>query len=146
MRITLFTFILAILCSTSQANDHSLPNVIIFLADDLGYAELGCQGNTDIPTPHIDKLAAGGIRFTNGYVTNSYCSPSRAGLLTGRYQNRFGYESNMVGHHNEDPNQGLPMEEITLAEHLLEAGYVSSIIGKWHQGGTAKYPPLSSGL
>ncbi len=120
------------------AQDGELPNIIIFLADDLGYEELGCQGNTDIPTPNIDQIAQDGIRFTNGYVCNSYCSPSRAGLLTGRYPNRFGYESNIVGHQNEDPNLGLPMEETTLAEYLLEAGYVSAIIGKWHQGGTAK--------
>lgn len=127
-------------------NTSSLPNIVLFLADDLGYAELGCQGNRDIPTPHIDQIAKNGIRFTNGYVTNSYCSPSRAGMLTGRYQNRFGYESNMVGAQNEDPNLGLPPSEITLAEHLLEAGYVSAIIGKWHQGGTAKYHPYRQGF
>lgn len=132
--------------SGNQAEAQQKPNFILFLADDLGYAELGCQGNTDIPTPHIDQLAANGIRFTNGYVTNSYCSPSRAGLLTGKYQNRFGYNSNIVGAQNEDPNLGLPPEEITLAEHLLEAGYVSAVIGKWHQGGTAKYHPYRQGF
>jgi len=129
-----------------SAQNGELPNIVIFLADDLGYEELGCQGNTDIPTPNIDQIASDGIRFTNGYVCNSYCSPSRAGLMTGRYPNRFGYESNIVGHQNEDPNLGLPMEETTLAEYLLEAGYVSAIIGKWHQGGTAKYHPYRQGF
>lgn len=128
----------------SQTN--SPPNIVLFLADDLGYAELGCQGNRDIPTPNIDKIAQNGIRFTNGYVCNSYCSPSRAGLLTGRYPNRFGYESNIVGAQNEDPNLGLPPSEHTLAEYLLESGYVSALIGKWHQGGTAKYHPYRQGF
>ncbi len=134
-----------LMCSIAvKAQD--LPNVVILLADDLGYAELGCQGNTDIPTPHIDQLAAHGIRFTNGYVTNSYCSPSRAGLLTGRYPNRFGYETNLIGAQNEDPNLGLPPKETTLAEYLLDAGYISGILGKWHQGGTAKYHPHRQGF
>ncbi|MEM7374365.1 MAG: sulfatase [Bacteroidota bacterium] len=122
------------------------PNIILLLADDLGYAELGCQGNTDIPTPNIDQLAENGVRFSQGYVTNSYCSPSRAGLLTGRYPNRFGYETNIVGAQNEDPRLGLPPAEITLAEYLLESGYVSGLIGKWHQGGTARYHPMRQGF
>jgi arylsulfatase B len=141
---TLFLLLLSCLSYITLAQQK--PNIVLFLADDLGYAELGCQGNTDIPTPNIDRLAANGVRFTDGYVTNSYCSPSRAGLLTGRYQNRFNYNSNIVGHQNEDPNLGLPMEETTLAEHLLEAGYVSAAIGKWHQGGTAKYHPYRQGF
>lgn len=141
---TLFLLLLSSLSFVTLAQQK--PNIVLFLADDLGYAELGCQGNTDIPTPNINRLAANGVRFTDGYVTNSYCSPSRAGMLTGRYQNRFNYNSNIVGHENEDPNLGLPMEETTLAEHLLEAGYVSAVIGKWHQGGTAKYHPYRQGF
>ncbi len=128
------------------SQEYELPNIVVFLADDLGYAELGCQGNTDVPTPNIDQIAKNGVRFTQGYVNNSYCSPSRAGILTGRYPNRFGYDSNIVGHQNEDPNLGLPMDEMTIAEYLLEAGYVSGIFGKWHQGGTAKYHPFRQGF
>src|SRR4051794_31232793 len=70
------------------------PNVVILLADDMGYADVGFQGCKDIPTPNIDGLARKGVRFTSGYVSGPYCSPTRAGLLTGRYQNRFGHEFN----------------------------------------------------
>ncbi len=73
------------------------PNIVVLIADDLGYGELGCQGNPQIPTPHIDSIASNGVRFTDGYVTASYCSASRAGFMTGRYQTRFGYEFNPIG-------------------------------------------------
>ena len=122
------------------------PNVVVIFIDDLGYGELGCQGNREIPTPHIDSLAAEGVRFTDGYVTASYCSPSRAGLMAGRYQTRFGYELNPVGAHNEDPRAGLPASEVTLAEHLRDAGYTTALIGKWHLGGTAAFHPLRHGF
>src|SRR5262245_56863440 len=79
------------------------PNVIIFLADDEGYGELGCQGNKEIPTPHIDSIAKNGVRFTNGYVSGPYCSPTRAGLMTGRYQTRFGHEFNAGGPYGTPP-------------------------------------------
>lgn len=122
------------------------PNIVILLADDLGYGELGCQGNPQIPTPHIDSIAAGGVRFTSGYVTAAYCSASRAGLLTGRYQTRFGYEFNPVGASNEDPEAGLPVGQKTLANSLHDAGYTTALIGKWHLGGTAKYHPYRRGF
>jgi len=141
-----FLFLLLFVGGIQLNLAQDLPNIVLFVIDDLGYAELGCQGNTDIPTPNIDQLAENGIRFTQAYVANSYCSPSRAGLMTGRYPNRFGYNSNIVGHQNEDPNLGLPMEETTLAEHLLEAGYVSAAIGKWHLGATAKFHPFRQGF
>jgi len=122
------------------------PNLIVFLADDLGYGELGCQGNPEIPTPHIDSIAANGVRFTAGYVAAPNCSPSRAGLLTGRTPTRFGYEFNPTGALNEDPAFGLPAEEVTVAESLHDAGYTTGLIGKWHQGGTAKYHPFRHGF
>lgn len=120
--------------------------MVLLVADDLGYGELGCQGNSEIPTPNIDSIAANGMRFTQGYVTAAYCSASRAGLMTGRYQTRFGYEFNPIGHHNDDPDAGLPPSETTLPEYLLEAGYVSALIGKWHLGGHAKFHPLRHGF
>ncbi|MFT3920927.1 MAG: sulfatase-like hydrolase/transferase [Myxococcales bacterium] len=76
------------------------PNLIIFYADDLGWGETGCQGNKDIPTPNIDSMATNGVRFTQGYVAATYCSPSRAGLMTGRYPTRFGHEFNAVAQHS----------------------------------------------
>ena len=128
-----------------QAQEQA-PNIVLLLADDLGYGELGCQGNDQIPTPHIDSIAKNGIRFTDGYVTASFCSASRAGLLTGRYQTRFGHEFNPTGAHNEDPAAGLPVREITLAQHLHRVGYRTGLIGKWHLGGTAPYHPLRRGF
>jgi len=129
-----------------NADQASRPNIVLLLADDLGYGELGCQGNPQIPTPHIDSIAAEGVRFTDGYVAASYCSASRAGLLSGRYPTRFGYEFNPIGHHNEDPEVGLPDGETTLAEHLRDAGYATGLIGKWHLGGHARYHPLRRGF
>jgi len=117
------------------------PNVIVFYADDLGWGELGCQGNPQIPTPHIDSLAKGGVRCTQGYVAATYCSPSRAGLLTGRYPTRFGHEFNAVANHS-----GLALTETTLPARLKEAGYATVCIGKWHLGGTEPYRPTSRGF
>lgn len=132
-------------CQAADANPGR-PNIVIFLADDLGYGELGCQGNSQIPTPHIDTIAANGLRFTNGYVTAPFCAASRAGLLTGRYQTRFGFEFNPIGPANEDPAIGLPRNQLTLAEHLHDAGYATALIGKWHLGGTAAYHPQRRGF
>ncbi len=131
--------------SASEQVAHN-PNIIIFFADDLGYGELGCQGNPEIPTPHIDALAAHGMRCTSGYVTGPNCSPSRAGLLTGRTPTRFGYEFNPTGARNEEPGIGLPSEEVTIAEVLQNAGYTTGLIGKWHQGGSAAYHPCRHGF
>lgn len=122
------------------------PNIVVLIADDLGYGELGCQGNPQIPTPHIDSIASNGVRFTDGYVTASYCSASRAGFMTGRYQTRFGYEFNPIGAHNDDPNVGMPLSQRTLAEMLRDAGYATGLVGKWHLGGAAPYHPLRHGF
>jgi len=122
------------------------PNIVLLFADDLGYGELGCQGNSQIPTPHIDSIAKNGIRFTAGYVTAPYCSASRAGLMSGRYQTRFGYEFNPIGADNENPNAGLPASQVTLARHLKNVGYTTALIGKWHLGGHAKFHPLRRGF
>jgi arylsulfatase B len=136
----------ALSLAVSAAAQPSPPNVVLIFVDDLGYGELGCQGNPEIPTPHIDSIAAQGIRCTDGYVTAPYCSASRAGIMTGRYQTRFGYEFNPIGAHNEDPQAGLPPSERTLANQLHDAGYTTALIGKWHLGGTAAYHPLRRGF
>ena len=137
--------LLASLMGTTLADERP-PNIVILFADDLGYGELGCQGNKDIPTPNIDAIAANGVRCTAGYVTAPNCSPSRAGLLTGRTPTRFGYEFNPTGAKNEEPGFGLPVEEITIAETLQAAGYTTGLIGKWHQGGAARYHPFRHGF
>lgn len=133
----------AVLMSASASDQ---PNIVVLFADDLGYGELGCQGNREIPTPHIDSIAHNGVRFTDGYVAGPNCSPSRAGLLTGRIPTRFGYEFNPTGALNERPGFGLPTAEITIAEALQNAGYTTGLIGKWHQGGTADYHPFRHGF
>jgi len=124
----------------------SRPNIVLIIADDLGYGELGCQGNLQIPTPNIDAIAKNGIRFTSGYVSAPNCSPSRAGILTGKYQTRFGYENNPIGAKNDDPGYGLPTDQKTMAEILHNNGYATAVIGKWHLGGTAKYHPMRRGF
>ncbi|NQY37215.1 MAG: sulfatase-like hydrolase/transferase [Alteromonadaceae bacterium] len=109
------------------------PNLIIILTDDQGYKDVGFNGSTDIKTPNIDIIAKEGTRFTNGYVSYPVCGPSRAGLLTGRYQDRFGFTSNPT----MDPTiaqNGIPTTEKNIAEILKPAGYTSAIIGKWHMG------------
>ena len=132
-----------------QWNGHSQnaqkPNIIIILVDDMGYADVGFNGCKDIPTPNIDRIATNGVKFTNGYVCFSVCGPSRAGLLTGRYPQRFGYERNPQYRPN-DPNMGLPKTESTLAEALKKVGYKSGIIGKWHQGADISNHPLNRGF
>ena len=143
-RITAFALLLFLLASlTAHARR---PNIIVLLADDLGYGELGCYGGKDIPTPHIDSLAKQGVRLTDGYVTAPFCAASRAGLITGRYQTRFGFEFNPIGAKNEDPAIGLPVDERTIADDLRDAGYATSLVGKWHLGGTAKYHPQRRGF
>ena len=142
-----FTLVALLFMAASEvAAEADNPNIIVLLADDLGYGELGCQGNEEIPTPHIDSIAANGVRFTNGYVTGPNCSPSRAGFLSGRIPTRFGYENNPIGHRNENPTIGFPASETTLAETMQDAGYTTGLLGKWHLGGTAAYHPFRHGF
>ena len=131
--------IILIYCAASIADRK--PNIVLIVADDLGYADLGFQGVKDIPTPGLDALAAGGIRLTNGYVTGTWCSPSRAALMTGRYQQRFGDNG-----HESTPGYGLDLEETTLADRLRTAGYTTGLVGKWHLGEDPKFHPMQRGF
>lgn len=131
--------------SLSKAGDAGKPNLIVIMADDLGYWDVGFNGCTDIPTPGIDSIAANGIKFSNGYVSYSVCSPSRAGFITGRYQQRFGHERNPLYRPN-DPTSGLPLSETTIADSLGKVGYHCGVIGKWHLGAHKKYHPLNRGF
>src|SRR6187549_882050 len=115
------------ICSAAPQVKEGKPNILFIVGDDMGYADVGFHGCKDIPTPNLDALAASGVRFTSGYVSGPYCSPTRAGMLTGRYQSRFGHEFNPDG-----PGNGLPLTEQTLADRLKPAGYATGLVGKWH--------------
>ena len=121
------------------------PNILVILADDLGYADVGFTGAEEIYTPRLDNLAHNGVIFRNGYVTHPYCGPSRAGLVTGRYQARFGMENNPT-YSPFDRHMGLPVGERTIADRLKEAGYRTGIIGKWHLGAAPPFHPNNRGF
>lgn len=140
IRIVLFSCLLA-LC----INASTKTNFIIIVADDLGYADTGFTGSTIVETPNLDRLAKNGVIFKNGYVTHPYCGPSRAGLITGRYQARFGMEINL-SYSPYDLHQGLPLDEKTFARRLQPAGYRTGIIGKWHLGASEPFHPNNRGF
>jgi arylsulfatase A-like enzyme len=122
------------------------PNVVLILADDLGYADLGVQGSKDIRTPQVDSIARNGVRFNNGYVSCPVCSPTRAGLMTGRYQQRFGHELNPGPADQAAENFGLPLSETTVANRMKALGYTTGITGKWHLGYRPEFHPLKRGF
>ncbi len=143
-RIAGFLLSLSALAMDGQAAEARKPNILVILADDLGYADVGFHGCRDIPTPNLDALATGGVRFSSGYVTGPYCSPTRAALLTGRYQQRFGHEFNPGREGSTE--FGLPLSETTIADRLRSAGYTTGLVGKWHLGATPKFHPQRRGF
>jgi arylsulfatase A-like enzyme len=123
------------------------PNIVVLYADDLGYADLSATGCKDVATPHIDSLAKNGVRFANGYVTACVCSPSRAGLMTGRYQQRFGFDANAEGGRNTDKGpRALDLKQVTFAQRFKELGYATGLVGKWHLGAQGDYLPTKHGF
>jgi len=134
-RLVLMLFLFNI---TSQAFAQQKPNIILIMADDMGYGDLGCYGQQQIKTPNIDALAAGGIKFTNYYAGNTVCAPSREALLTGMHTGHTYIRGNFLTDEKEDP--ALPAEKKTTAEYLKGAGYTTALIGKWGLGGVGKGP------
>ena len=142
---TLLALGATVLAAANQPSPARPPNLIVIMTDDLGYADVGFNGCKDIPTPNLDSIARSGVRFTSGYVTFPVCSPSRAGFLTGRYPQRFGYERN-PRFQPENRISGLALTETTLPEALGKVGYRSGIIGKWHLGAHPDLHPLKRGF
>ena len=127
--------------SDSETPAPSKPNILLILADDAGFVDFGFQGSTDLETPNIDILARNGVVFTDAHVSATVCSPSRAGLLTGRYQQRFGHEANLP-----PADQGMDPDERTLADALKQLGYRTALFGKWHLGAEDTYHPNNRGF
>jgi len=131
--------------TTQASSPEPKPNVILIVADDLGYGDLGSYGATDIDTPHLDRLASTGVRLTQGYVSSPYCGPSRAGLMTGRYQQRHGFRTN-PSNWPVDRDEGLDRDEETLGDLMQRAGYRTAVIGKWHLGAAEVFHPVNRGF
>ena len=130
---------------------QSQPNILFIIADDAGYADFGFQGSKEVKTPNLDKLTSQGVKFSQAYVTAAVCGPSRAGILTGKYQQRFGFEENnvpgyMTNSALDGDEMGLPLNQKTMANYLKDLGYKTALIGKWHQGNADKYHPTKRGF
>ncbi len=149
MRTTIIALCLLLLPTAvslrAAAASRANPNILIILSDDLGYADVGFQGSKEVATPHLDALAKSGVRCTSGYVTHPFCSPTRAGMLTGRYQQRFGHEYNPV-YDPLDVTEGLPLNERLLPQFMKEAGYQTGWVGKWHLGSSPAHVPWRRGF
>lgn len=142
--IWVFLVLLGFSCGEKQAVStvSDLPNIVFIFADDLGYGDIGTFGATDIATPNIDRIAAEGIKFTSFLSASPVCSPSRAGLLTGRMPQRMGINAVFF----PESLTGMDPEEITIAEILKAKGYRTGVVGKWHLGHLEKYLPLNQGF
>jgi arylsulfatase A-like enzyme len=146
MRLKLTPLRAALMCcffaaASVFAASSKQPNFLFIVSDDMGYADVGFQNCKDIPTPNLDRLAKSGVQCTGGYVSAPYCSPSRAGLLTGRYQEKFGHEFNPTSRET-----GLPLTEVTIANRLKDKGYATGLVGKWHLGSMPAMHPQKRGF
>ncbi|MCL4149975.1 UNVERIFIED_CONTAM: hypothetical protein GTU68_021479 [Idotea baltica] len=134
----------AFLVSISCKDKHQTPNVVLIVADDLGYGDISCFGNTDIKTPNIDLLAASGVKFTDFHSNGAVCSPTRAALMTGKYQQRTGVTGVITAKSHRDV--GLNLNETTIAEEFKKHGYSTAMFGKWHLGYSKEYNPTVQGF
>jgi len=142
-----FVALTCFLACAALAAAPARPNILVILADDLGWGELSCQGFTpQIPTPNIDSIARNGVRFTSGYVSGPYCSPTRAGFMTGRHQTRFGHEFNPGPAEAAPPSFGLSLKEATIGDRMKDAGYATGWFGKSHLGYKPAFHPLRRGF
>lgn len=144
-------FIVLAICAIHYTVAQNKPNIVFILSDDAGYADFGFQGSKDFKTPHLDALAESGIKFTQAYVSAAVCGPSRAGILTGKYQQKFGFEENnvpgiMSASGLLGDEMGLPLDQKTVADYLKELGYRTAIFGKWHMGNADRYHPTKRGF
>lgn len=138
--LSLSILIISIISMSCTSTNDEKPNVIVLLIDDAGYADFGFAGSEDLKTPNIDQLANDGVVFSDAHVSASVCGPSRAGLMTGRYQQRFGFEC------NPDSKDGIDLSERTIADAMKSAGYKTAAFGKWHLGGEEGYSPNERGF
>lgn len=142
--LILFTIVCGCQSKTDTKTGSKQPNIVLIMADDLGYGDLSCYGSKTIHTPNLDQLAAGGIRFTDFHSNGAVCSPTRAALLTGKYQQRVGIPGVVTAKHHR--HHGLALGEKTFAESFKEAGYKTGIFGKWHVGYDPKFNPIHQGF
>jgi len=143
----LFTIMVFSIFYLKADNGNKQPNIIVILADDMGYKDAGYMGCKDYPTPNIDAIAKSGVWFTDGYTTCPVCAPSRAGLMTGRYQNRFGFEDNPGPfRRTKETVPGIPLREKTMGEYFKELGYNTALIGKWHEEKVPLRNPANRGF
>jgi len=156
IRHLLLTFVIFVAVTSSKCvyaeEKATQPNIVVLFSDDAGYADFGFHGSHEMLTPRLDALARNGVRFKQAYVTDATCGPSRAGLLTGRYQQRFGFEENNVpGYMSknsaaDDVDMGIPLSIPTMGNYLQTLGYATAFYGKWHVGGADKFHPTNRGF
>ncbi len=149
--LAITNFFIAIFFVQLSVFAQQKPNIVLILSDDAGYADFGFHGSEVMKTPHLDKLASQGVVFKQAYVSAAVCGPSRAGILTGKYQQRFGFEENNVpGYMSKSgtvgDDMGLPLNQKTIGDYLKPLGYKTAIIGKWHQGNADRFHPLKRGF
>lgn len=132
--------------SSAIAANAEAPNIVVIMTDDMGYGDISCFGNPPYKTPHLDQLAAEGMRMTDFHSNGPVCSPTRAALLTGRYQQRSGIGGVVFADPKQNRHHGLQMEEVTFAESLRQAGYKTGVFGKWHLGYEVQYNPTKNGF